>query len=609
MKNDPIIKTLFLGGFILICALIYSIPYLATWATTGVGDLPPSFAPDLYFYLNLSTIRSGDPGMVINPWYGVEVPLKDITHFRFALAFQAFQYFGQVLGNKWPTVVFCWNIIWIVLVCLGAIWLIGMMESGTRIEVLAMGLALLLMTDLTGLKAMLCAWLSLPSLKGFEDLILPYLRLFFPQVAIPLLLGYLAVQIQVFKRGNWIWLIAMVFCQLLAFMSFPYATILMAGTTVVTAVTLSCSQKRLPNLRSLAWLGLLCAVVDGLFLSIAGYSSIGGNVGVNSILNVDGSRLHDLFGGTFVLILALAAMISLTGNKAFPELKWTIVSLGLANAFLSMTDALLTPFLQVSIHMSYFVHTTMVLQVVYLFGQTYPLLRKRLPVTRWIVIVGIILTLLHGALVANGIHTRLLAANRMGNELANVLNAITLNKRDLVIAPATFVDDPASWVPLLTGAEVLFYRNAELVLSRSQQGEIHRYRQALYLYATGRDGNWISERLSNPEAKREQSWLALIAEKAMFKHNGSGREETLQRIKKGLVPLVTRLESKTDAGDKVFQNYRRILVIDYIGNPLFVKDRLLSYLKFVGEERKGSFLLQWFTPAQSEIGRRSKLKD
>src|SRR5438477_655617 len=64
-------------SLVLLVALIlvaYAYPALRTSAATGSRQLPPLHAPDLSLYLNISRLTSPSPGLIVNPYYGIDVP-------------------------------------------------------------------------------------------------------------------------------------------------------------------------------------------------------------------------------------------------------------------------------------------------------------------------------------------------------------------------------------------------------------------------------------------------------------------------------------------------------------------------------------------------------
>jgi hypothetical protein len=216
---------------------VYSFPTLATWAKTGYTGSPPILASDSGFYTLVSELVTLNHGPILNPYYGIEVPPNAAAHLRFRLAFQLFGYVGKLFGGHLWLALFVWNLFWWGLLCGIVIWLFEEYLPNNSILFVVLGFAFLLWSNAGLLKPLLLAWMHLPSLRGFETVGLAYARPFFPQLPVPLLLVYLGLQIGLLRGPRWpIWA-GMGLLQALAFAIFPYATLMMAGITLVaTAV-------------------------------------------------------------------------------------------------------------------------------------------------------------------------------------------------------------------------------------------------------------------------------------------------------------------------------------------------------------------------------------
>jgi hypothetical protein len=171
-----------------------------------------------------------------------------------------------------------------------------------------------------------------------------------------------------------------------------------------------------------------------------------------------------------------------------------------------------------------------------------------------------------------------------------------LNRSDLVIAPARFNDDLASWIPLVTNAEVLSSREAEWVLPRDRGRQIHQYRRAVYLFLAG----WDSERVKTVVSNRDGAGLYLLArigQAYLLDFSGPESDKTLASIREGFVPLLSRIQAGDPETAQFFRNYRRVLFIDSANHPEFVRERLSRYLNLGEEHRLGSHVLLWARPA------------
>jgi len=576
----------------LIILTIYSYPYLATWVTVGFVNLPPKFSPDLYLYLNLSDLKFLAKGLTISPWYGIPVPAVDIDYNRFGLAFQAFRILRYIVGGDLSILVLIWNLLWFTLIWLSGIWFFRAICSEPYWPKLAIGLSLLLLVDLTSLRKAFWAWGQLPSFRGFEDLRLPYIREFFPRVAIPLLLSYSAMQIYGLRGQKWFPWIIMAFIQVLALATFPYLALLMGAITLVIVLVLCFSRKVLLDWRPLVIFGLLCAVSDGVYLLLKGASVLG--MDQKSILIFNPIHLSHLIGGTFISILILAVAIFLSKNKSHPEVKLVLFAVGFASSLLLLADVLLSPLLLVSTHIGYFAHTALALLTAYLIFQIYPILSRRFHSLIWIPYSILVALLLHGSVVAYFTFHRAVSFNKEQAELALLINSLRLRESDLIIAPSRNVDDTAAWVPLLTKAKVLFTRNAEFVLPPKEKEKIQRCRLALYLFMSGRDVAWVESTPVTPEGKAQQKFLSLVGEEILL--DGPDRERSLYSIKEKLTPFLLKIINHDPEIREFFRRYERILIIDHVHNHLFQPPRISAYLEVVEEKEENSYLLRWCKP-------------
>jgi hypothetical protein len=94
-------KNLLLGGLCLIITAIYVYPFIATWLTIGIVELPPLFSTDLYRYLNIVNLRFISPGLSVNPWFGTIVPISDVLIYdRFGMPLKLFHIISYIFNNN-----------------------------------------------------------------------------------------------------------------------------------------------------------------------------------------------------------------------------------------------------------------------------------------------------------------------------------------------------------------------------------------------------------------------------------------------------------------------------------------------------------------------------
>ena len=94
---------------------IYSYPALKARADFGPASLPPIFAPDLSLYLNLSSVKTISPGIVLNPYYLVPVPANGTAYLKFRLGAVLFNSWNKLLAGRMWLAMFLWNLFWLAL--------------------------------------------------------------------------------------------------------------------------------------------------------------------------------------------------------------------------------------------------------------------------------------------------------------------------------------------------------------------------------------------------------------------------------------------------------------------------------------------------------------
>lgn len=576
---------------VLVVLALYLYPLAATRAHLGPSPLPPLFAPDLYCYLSLSNPQAVAPHVVANPWYGLPVLEAATGYGKFGLSFVLFGGLRHLLGNSWWATVALWTALWTLLICLAAIWLLRRLLPQKDGLLICLGTALLLLVDLHTLPGVLAAWLHLPSLRGFEGVALPYARSFFPQVAIPLMLAYVGLQVDALQKRRWMPWLGMAAVQWLAFVLFPYAMLLMAGITGLILLLALLTRRLQPGYAKIAGFGLLCALLDVAFLFHGGAGAISGG---GPLVALDPALLlHLLLSKTLWLVLVVTALVGLLGAER-AEVKWTLVSLGGATALLLLADGVISPAFQIANHGLYLVHTTLALQLAYLLAMVYPALQRRIPRLRWALPVLLVLILANGVLTAQGNYRALLPFNQVQKDKASILISLDLQPDDLVIADARFVDDTSCWLPLLSRGRVLFCRDAEFALAPADEDRVQRLRQALYLYFAGRDPAWVDQVLSPAGDFSEQNFLSLTLERLVLE--GPQRASALVSLRTLVDSHLTLVEQGDPSAKLLFGSFHRILVLDRADDPVFTRSRIAKYLQIEREERRGDYVLLWCKP-------------
>jgi hypothetical protein len=582
---------LFLSAIILILG-IYSYPALQTTASTGSHALPPASAPDPSLYLNISTIKTSANGQLLDPFYGVELPESRLGYLKFRSAFRLFGALNALLhGDLWWALLL-WNLFWWGLLCALVWWLFRQFLPDNSALIVFAGLALVMLFNFGVLQSELTAWLHLPSPRGFRDVELPYIRPFFPQVPISLVVLYLGLQIKALqKRSRWFWA-AMALTQLFAFTVFPYAMLMMAGITAIAIFGLLLARTAV-SWFTLAAYAITCGFADIVFFFYGSHVARSGAPGQYSLVHLQLSVLPHRIGGMWLILAVLTACIFFIRGLE-PAIRWPLAGLGVSNLFLLLGDVFFSETaLQVSHHGGYFVHLTAAILLVFIASAGC----KRMAQMNWAwryVFAGVVVLLaVNGALVAEATYSQFLPANQEEAELARYLKAEPPQTQDLVIARSLLVDDDCAWVPLISTSHVLYCRNVQVLMSPEQNQQVQRFRQALYLYFTGKDDAWVEGILQNPNALAELTRLMFLGQVTT---DPVDRQKGVDAVRAELIPLLAKVQQQDPAVRAFLTSYRRILVIDNTSNPYFDESRLAAYMDVQKRQSSGKLSILVCTP-------------
>lgn len=570
-----------------IVLVIYCYPSLKTRWLLGPTPLPPSMAPDLTLYLNLSNLTTLPGARVLNPYYLIPVPASGSAYLKFRLGPVLFNDLNEMLGRHLWLAMFTWNLLWWLLLCVPALWLFQRFKPlDLYIEVA--GLWLLTLVNLGMAKVLIAAWIH-ASASSFQNVGLPFMRAFSPQIPIPLLLGYLGLQIGVL-RGNRVYGWAgMAALQLLALATFPYATLMMVGITLTSALWML-SNDRGAWPRPLAY-AAVCAVLDGAFLRRGSMNLYESHA---SVFHLQLGLLPHLAGGVW-LLLCLLTIATVLSKTLPPEIKWPLIGLGAINLSLMLGDAVIpATFLLLSHHAGYFANTTAAVLLTFLAGGAAVRFREKAPRMRVAICILLGVLALNGMLVAEETYRKFLPLNRQQAGLTRLLNSLPQAAGDLFIARSLVVDDACGWSALLSRAPVLFCTDAEIMLTPPQNRDIQRVRQALYLYFSGKDSSYLQRIINDANPAGPMFQLGLWAEAV-----SSSKEEQnsgLRTIQQDLLPDLERVESHDVAVFDFLRQFRRVIVLDDLQNPAFPPDRLASFLERQEERRVDNWVAVSFTP-------------
>ncbi len=575
---------------VIIVLLIYSYPAVRARSELGSTIVPPLFAPDLTLYLNLSNVVSVNGSQVLNPYYFVPVPGNGTGYLKFRLAAALFGRLEQLLSGRMWIAMFVWNIFWWALLCTIALWIFERFLPVCSKGVPIFGLGLLLLFNFGVLKTLVLAWIHLPSLAGFQSIELPFMRAFIPQIPVTCLLAYLGLQMEALRRKSLLPWIGMSVLQLLALSVFPYATLMMAGLTTVSVLFQVCFSGHRGAWRIPLLFGIACAAMDGVFLR---HGSVGFYATRSHLFHFQLRLLPDLVGGNWLLLCLLTMIVALIRNLD-AEIKWPLVALGITNLLLMLGDALVpATTLLLSHHSAYFLHTTAAILLTFVVSAAISE-RDRSGTLRVAVAVASGIFLLNGVLLSLTTYRQFLPYNREEVDIARFLSSWKPADGDLFMAPSLVVDDTCGWIALLSKTQVLYCTDAEVMLTPQQNRDIHRFRQAIYLYFTGRNSDYLRGIIGDAKPAEPMYRLGYWAEAVSL--SAEEQKEGLRAIQTDLLPPMERVENHDIAVSQFLRQFHRIIVVDDFQKPAFVSSRLGSLLTLQAEQRIDSLEISSYVP-------------
>jgi hypothetical protein len=581
-RHPPAYRWAVYLSVIVLILCVYSYPALRTASTTGSRHLPSVSAPDLGLYLSLSRMEKAQDGAFVEPYYRLRAPANSVGFFKFRSGPILFGLLTDLLGGRMWLALLVWNLFWWGFLCLAAIWLFRQFLPRAPTELVLAGLALLMLLNFGMLTPLVTAWRHFPSLAGFERVEIVYIRPFSPQISIPLLFCYLGLQIYALQRKSIAPWAAMAFLQFFAFAAFPYATLMMAGTTAVAASRYILSGTHKSSWRTVLVFLLVCAFADMSFLLYGHGGFRSGAPEQTSLIHLQLSVLPDMIGRLWVLMGVLVVATALSHNL-IPEVKWPLLGLGLSNMVLVLGDAVVPErVLFLSDHFGYFVHPTIVILLIFLVSAYAPARGGASVALRVTSIAVVVFCILNGFLLAEGNYRRYLPDNVEQADMGRWLGRGEIAPNDLVVSQY----DACVWVPLLSNAQVLYCRLAQCLLTPEQNREVQRLREVLYLYFDGKDGRWLE---TTSQFERYGFYYELSAK-------GEDRNERISAIRGEMRPLLERVENGDPAIRQYFRSFRRVWIVQNAQNPIFMDARLNSYLDTKERERVGSLLITSSTP-------------
>lgn len=570
-QRTPI--TVSLVAALLLTAAIYALPWMAASSGNRTG-LPAIFGADFYAYLNLSHVFTVSDFPDRDPWYGVPIQPK-FGHSTFRGAFVLFGAARSVFGSDVATSI-VWSICWSAfIVC--SLWLLlrALFDEASALFLLA-GTSMIVFFTLSTLKVNVVDWLHLLSGSVRDDLPLPFIRMFFPQIAVPLLAFYFLWCKKAWDHGRARDLLALLLIQIATFLSFPYGSVFMGLATFIFLLLMAKRSDWRKRVLQFAVMGAASLLTDGLYLWRVLPHTSSGDPGPQRIplFHLDPTQLRTDVGGSVVLLLAFAVFLLVTQRKHSSRL--LIVSIGLANAFMLLADCIIDPRLLVSHHAGYFVQLSLGLELCGVCYWAKDFLSQR--VFKIAAAAASIFFVCNGALASWAAVRANADTNSRDASYAQVINKLNLTSEDLVIAPAKEVDDVSTAVPLLSRAHVLYTPEAEILLGPRDESLMNE-RQAAYLYFSGRDSNWVESQLA-----KNLLPSAVLTLGQRFDLQYHRRPDLLQKqVRQNLLPELRALDKAVMPS--VFTSSHRVVILDDADHPTFDGSHVKQLLK-VSEDYK-----------------------
>jgi len=550
------------------CIAVYELPCLLTLAHTGWQPLPPVLVADQMLYLNLSAIRHISPTEVLNPWYGIRVLVVDVPHLMFPVTFLLFRWIHSIAGS-WTAAMLIWNALWAALTYAASLFLLDSVlpDANRTSKQLAAAALFVLQSPLIYLAHLK----DLPSLRGFLEIQLPYLRFAIPQVILPAVLAYWALQVRTLKNPSNVTLGLMAALQFAVCIAFPYLLPLVA---ISTGIALFIAKRR-PQETAFNWptafgFAALCAGLDLSYVLLVGF--------FNSHANVHFAlqfRPEMILPGVrpYMVLLVIGAALVLFSSASVAA-KATVAGLALANALFGFANVFFSPEAQMQQHPYYIMGiTTWLPFLVFL----WPVVEKiQARQSKYILVTGLFLI---GAWEGFASSHLMLPMNKFQAATIRQLSQQALTADDVVVAPSRFSDDISSWIPLLFSSRVLYTSDGENILSAGETESEQSPRQAMYLMLTGVDSPSFTHLTEVTSPDRAVSGLLRQTDRT-YAESPLPKDRLRLRLilRQRLLPLITELSGSASDRRKLLGAYKRIVVIDSRDHPSFPEDALSRWI-------------------------------
>lgn len=273
-------------------------------------------------------------------------------------------------------------------------------------------------------------------------------------------------------------------------------------------------------------------------------------------------------------------------RKLRPELKWPLIGLGSSILVFKMSDAVIAERLFfIRDHIGYFYQCTIVILFVFLASAYFPAAGRSLRVARIASVVVVALCCVYGFLMAQGNYKANLPYNVELADFAEWMARGEVSANDLIITQfENSRYDDCEWIPLLSEAESLFCRDAQVILTPEQKRDVQRLREVIYLYFDGKDRQWL-------ENATQFTRTGLYGELSSFR-KPEELNARIDALRQGMRPFFDRVEQKDPTVASFFRQFRHVWVLQ---NRQFSNERLASYLDLSQPQTSGTLLI---TPAK-----------
>ena len=543
---------------------IYCYPAIRTYFATGSSRLPAVSAPDLGLYLTISHLERTSDGQILNPYYHVPVPYA-VSYLKFRLGPWLFGGLDHLFGQRIYLSLMIWNLLWWALLCLSGIWLFQRLLPNRDLLLTLAGVSLLTLFGLDGFGHVMAAWVHSVPMKLVGSL--PFLRPFNPQVMMPMFICYFGLQIRALREKSVVPWVGMAVLQFVAFTAFPFATMMMAGLTAIPVLWYLVSAPK--RISPVVVFTLGCVIPD---IAFAVHDSAGFRLSFpdeGSIFHFYPYLIPQTIGKSWLLIAVLVLAAALT-KKLPPQIKWPLVSLGVANLLLKFGDVFVSErAFFISDHIGYFYQPTIVILFIFLVSAYMPSRDRSLHLIRTALLAVIVFCVVYGLLMAEGNYRTNLAYNQEQADLARWSSGGDVSSQDLILTSyeGTAYDD-CEFIPLLSQAEVLYCRNAQLTLTANQNRDVQRLREVLYMYFEGKDSQWL-------EKANQFERYGVYGELSSYRKPEELQARIVQ-LRNEFRPIFLKIESDDSSIRDFFRRFRRVWIVESGQRRGFSEDKLGS---------------------------------